>query len=315
MKAGFTWRWRSLSWSPSPFTNEGLVDTSSLAAVVPILFPLLWIEQWWVDFNRPFGFAGDTSAIKAGLDPENATAGLWRKLSAYPEATARLAPWIALLCAAAAAYVLLRRVPWWPFVALVAGEAVLLVVVSAGFSNLGPGAERYLLSNLILMFPVLAAAVMLLPRPALSSPERWSFSSRLAVEYRRCSIRLRTIRMRTCESAADVAHDWFGQHQAPLADQQFVPVLLPEAPADGFNASYAFRILGGHPDEWVFTSDPQLFLTLATSGRAPFWVLDTSVGVDPPPSSTSEQVGRFLLGVPAGQALRIPRPNRLTVAA
>jgi hypothetical protein len=275
------------------------------AAVVPLLFPLVWIEQWWSRYDAPFGFARETSAIKAALDAENARAGLLRRLTVYPEETARLAPWLALLCGAAVVYVLVRRVPWWPYIALVGGEAALLVAVSAGYSNLGPGAERYLLSNFILLFPVLAAAVVLLPRgvPRLAGIALVAIVAlRLLptlldppTHYPDADVR----------AAATRSEAWFARYDAPLADP-LVPVLLPAAPAEGFNASYALRINSGHPDDWFFTSDPALFAALATSGRAPFWMMDTSTGAAPPDAAATEQVGRFLLGVPAGQAAGRP---------
>lgn len=279
--------------------RSGRLDRTVVAsAVLPFAFPLVWVQQWWVRFGDPFGFARETSAIKAALDAENATAGLLRKLTAYPEATARLAPWLALLCAAAAGYVLVRRVPWWPYLVLVGGQAALLVGTSAGFSNLGPGAERYLLSNFILLFPVLAAAVVLLPRrlPRVAG----------ALVVVVVSMRLLPTLLdpptaypdADTRAAAKLAGAWAAHYKAPLPDP-LTPVLLPAAPADGFNASYAFRILSGRPDGWVFTSDPGLFALLATSGRAPFWVLDTSVGAEPPPAGMHERAGRFLLGVPA----------------
>ncbi len=105
-------------------------------------------------------------------------------------------------------------------------------------------------------------------------------------------------------AAAEAAGAWFERYDAPL-EAPLVPVLLPAAPGEGFNASYAFRILSGHPDGWVFTSDPELFRALATSGRAPFWIVDTDVASDPPPAATTERVGRFLLAVPSGQG-RLP---------
>ena len=75
------------------------------------------------------------------------------------------APLLIGLCLLAAGYALVRRVRWWPLPALVLGQAAALVIVSAGFSNLGPGAERYLISNVILLFPVLGAVIATLPVP------------------------------------------------------------------------------------------------------------------------------------------------------
>ncbi|RIK46367.1 MAG: hypothetical protein DCC58_03440 [Chloroflexi bacterium] len=272
----------------------------AVSAATPLLFPALWVQQWWQQFGEPFGFASETAEIKAALDAENAGAGLVRRLTVYPEETARLAPWLALLCLAAVVYALYRRVPWWPYIALVGGQAALLVAVSAGYSNLGPGAERYLLSNFILCFPILGAALVLLPRRPLHVAGGLAL---LVVLTRLLPTLLdppTTYPDADVRAAAERSADWLARYDAPLPDP-LIPVLLPAAPAEGFNASYAFRILSHHPDDWFFTSDPHLFAALTTSGRAPFWVLDTSTDSSAPPAAHSEQVGRFLLGVPLGQ--------------
>jgi hypothetical protein len=278
------WRWRALS-----------ARIVALAAL-PLAFPLVWIEQYWQLYGDPLGFAHETADMKAALDSGNTTAGLIRKLTAYPEATARLAPWLALLCVAAACYALYRRVRWWPVIALVGGQAALLTGVSAAFSNLGPGAERYLLSNFILLFPVLGAALVLLPRGALRlvGVALLTFA---AIGVIRTAVRPPT--WYPDQDTRDVASVVKKQEMPPpQQNTAAVPVLLPPAPAEGFNASYALRILSDHPDGWVFTSDPQLFTALLATTNPPMWIVDTDAAFDPPSAQTTQQVGRFVIGWP-----------------
>jgi hypothetical protein len=268
--------------------------TVGITGIVAI-FPLIWIQQHWQQYGEPFAFASETAAIKEALEPENATAGLLRRLTIYPEEAARLAPWLALLCTLAVVYALYRRVRWWPLIALIGGQAVLLVGVSAGFSNLGPGAERYLLSNFILLFPVLAAAVTLVP---------W----RIARVAASIVVLVAATRMLPTLLDPPVVYPDAGVRElaavstplldnAPLAPGQQVPVLFPDPSTEGYNASYALRILSDHPDAWLIIVDPATFSQWVDDTRPPIWVLDTTVYVTPPPGP-SRQVGRFLIGGP-----------------
>lgn len=263
-------------------------------AGVSALFPLLWIQQHWQRFGEPFAFASETAAIKASLEPENATAGLLRRVLIYPEEAARLAPWLALLCTLAVAYVLYRRVSWWPLVALIGGQAALLVGVSAGFSNLGPGAERYLLSNFILLFPVLGAAVALMPKrivrvvtlivvvvaatrmlPTLLDPP---------TVYPDADVR----------ELARVTSALLQDDGRTMADHS-IPALFPDPSTEEYNASYALRILSGHPDVWLVIVDAGTFAQWVEDTRPALWILDTSANA-PPPAGQTRQVGRFLIG-------------------
>lgn len=273
--------------------RRNLRDWRILALIaLPMIFPVIWMQQHWELFGSPFQFAYDTAAIKESETAENAGASLFRKLTIYPLETARLAPRLALLCVLAVAIALWKRVRWWPFIALTGGQAVLLVGISANFSNLGPGAERYLLTNMILLFPVLAAVVMhrsrllrlamlaalvvaMLPvvRTAVDPPTGYpDADTREVVE-----------RYKEWRSAAD-------------AEMDPVPVLLQPAPAEGFNASYALQVLTNNPEGWRLTSDPALFQAWIDTTRPPFWLLDTVTEFPEPDAARKEPAGRWVIG-------------------
>ncbi len=285
---GISWKRRDLS------------PTTLAISAIPFAFPLLWIVEHWRRFGDPLGFAHETAAIKESLDAGNVSAGLIDRLLIYPEETARLAPMLTGLCLLAACYAIIRRVQWWPVVALILGQGALLVAVSANFSNLGPGAERYLLSNVILLFPVVGAGVMLLPSKAL----RTGYTGLLVVSM--------LMLMPTLVDPPSDYPDRDVQNLASMIEDTLsnaaeghdpIPVLLPAPPADSYNAAYALRILSGHPDDWFVTSDPLLFNALLDTTRPPFWVLDGGTDALPPQGQQVEQVGRFHVGWPRPSAV------------
>ena len=273
------------------------VRLSTIAlGLVPMLFPLLWIEQYWQLHDDPFGFARETAEIKASLDAGNATASVWQRLTVYPEETLRLAPWLGLLCGLATIYALVRRVTWWPLIALICGQGLLLIGVSAGFSNLGPGAERYLLSNFILLFPVLGASVMLLPC-SLFRAAGLGATALISLTLIRTLIAPPTwYPDATVRDVARIADD---ELSSIRGRHDLVPVLLPDPPAEGFNAIYALRILSNHPDAWIITSDPAVFVAIMDTTAPPLWLIDTDSGFAPPEGWQIERVGRYLVGTPS----------------
>lgn len=279
--------------------QQRLTLRSVALAVAPLTFPFVWIVAWWNRTGDPLAFARETAEIKEALDAGNATAGLLRRLSIYPEETFRLAPLLIGLCLLAAGYALIRRVRWWPLPALILGQAAALVIVSAGFSNLGPGAERYLISNVILLFPVLAAIIATLPLP-------WP---RLAgvglVVIAGLIVGRTTLSPPTWYPDADTraTGDLLRSALADApADHDLIPVLLPPEPSEGFNAGYALRILSDHPDNWFITSNADLFAALAGTTHPPVWIADTATGVALPAAERTETIGRFVIGWPAPAA-------------
>lgn len=280
--------------------RRGLLSPRVAALVgAPLLFPLVWIVAWWRRTGDPLAFARETAEIKEALEAGNAGAGLLRRLTIYPEETFRLAPLLVGLCLLAAGYALARRVRWWPLPALVLGQAAALVVVSAGFSNLGPGAERYLISNVILLFPVLGAVVATLPIS-------WPRLAALALVAVAGLVVARTTLDPPTWYPDDDARQAGAVLREALAgapdEHDLIPVLLPPEPSEGFNAGYALRILSDHPDNWFITSNAELFAALASTTHPPVWVADTSTGAPLPPAEQTEAAGRFVVGWPAPAA-------------
>ncbi|HMM42562.1 MAG TPA: hypothetical protein PKA95_11725 [Thermomicrobiales bacterium] len=280
--------------------QRGLL-TPRVAALAgaPLLFPLVWIVTWWRRTGDPLAFARETAEIKEALEVGNAGAGLLRRLTIYPEETFRLAPLLIGLCLLAAGYTLARRARWWPLPALVLGQAAALVVVSAGFSNLGPGAERYLISNVILLFPVLGAVVVALPVP-------WPRLAALAlVAVAGLVVARTTADPPTWYPDADARQAGVVLREALAGspdEHDLIPVLLPPEPSEGFNAGYALRVLSDHPDNWFITSNAELFAALASTTHPPVWVADTSTGAPLPPAERTATAGRFVVGWPAPAA-------------
>jgi hypothetical protein len=85
--------------------------------------------------------------------------------------------------------------------------------------------------------------------------------------------------------------------------QGVTPVLLPAAPSDSFNASYALRILSGHPDEWLITSDPQLFQAWVTTLQPRLWMVDTTTHATTPAAARVQQVAQYAVGWTAARAI------------
>ncbi len=288
--------------------RRGLLSARVLAlGGAPLLFPLVWIVGWWRRTGDPLAFARETAEIKEALEAGNASAGLLRRLTVYPEETFRLAPLLIGLCLLAAGYALVRRVDWWPLPALVLGQAAALVVVSAGFSNLGPGAERYLLSNVILLFPILGAVVAMLPAP-------WPRLGALAlVAVAGLVVARTTLDPPTWYPDADARQAGAALREAlsgAPAEHDLIPVLLPPEPSEGFNAGYALRVLADHPDDWFVTSNAELFAALASTTHPPVWVADTTTGAPLPPAERTEMRGRFVIGWPAPAAVVTVAPTR-----
>lgn len=263
-----------------------------LLVALPMVFPLIWMQQHWELFGSPVQFAHDTSAIKESETAENVNAGLIRKLTIYPLETARLAPRLALLCALAVAFAAWKRVRWWPLMALVAGQALLLIGITAGFSNLGPGAERYLLTNMILLFPMLAAALLHRSRLIRAGLLVLLVIAMLPVVQT-------AVEPPTGYPDADtreVIERYLDWREAAEGTYDPIPVLLQPAPAEGFNASYAFQVLSNDPESWRLTSDPALFQAWIDTTRPPFWLLDTVTGYQSPDAATIEPAGRWTIG-------------------
>ncbi|HUY99200.1 MAG TPA: hypothetical protein VMU89_02540 [Thermomicrobiaceae bacterium] len=272
-------------------------------ALLPLLFMALWVEQNAVVLGDPLAFAHQTAAIKAALAPQNATADLLRRLVYFPRATFRASRVLTALEAGAVAWLLYRGWRrWWPYLALVLGQGALLVAVSAGFSNIGPGSERYLLSNVLLLIPVLAAAVDdLWVRRRAGQVVAGLAVVLLAASFGRDLAHPPTDYPDTAARAlATFLHRELGTPDA--LGRTAVPVLVPRPPVDAYNAGYALRILSGHPDAVAISDQPEQLDAVVASGTARLWVVDTLTGAALPPSSRTERIDRYVVGWPPAVA-------------
>lgn len=276
-------------------------------ALIPMVFIGIWIEQSAKVLGDPLAFAHQTSEIKSELAPQNAAAGSLHRLIYFPGSVFSVERSLVLLGGLACVW-LLWRYPrrWRSYVILIAGEAALLSAVSATFANIGPGSERYLLSNVLLLIPPLAAAIVdvasmrrlgLLVAVAVVVVLLVSFGHQLAAPPRtypdhdtRALGRFLAAQLRTPDPSGRTS----------------VPVFLPPPPTDAYNASYAIRILSGNSPDIDILDQQDQFEAIVASGAARLWAMDLSnhVALQPPAAARTERIGRFLVGWPL-PALRV----------
>lgn len=285
-----------------------------LGALLPFLFIGVWLQQNYAVFGDPLAFARETAAIKTELDPANVSASLVQRLLAYPRALLHIVRVVVVVSTGAALWLLVRHPRrWGEYAVFVGGQALLLILVTATFANLGPGAERYLLSNVVLLLPALAAAALDLwdLRPTGSgATARYVQRAARVVAVLGVVLLLASFGRRLAAPPRDYP-DPDTRDLAPVLStalrepdplgRPFVPVVLPHPPADAFNAGYALRILTGQPETVVITDQPALLSDMLATHGARLWVIDTTAEVDPPPAARSITVGRFILGWPAGE--------------
>lgn len=285
-----------------------------LGALLPFLFIGVWLQQNYALFGDPLAFARETAAIKTELDPANVSASLLQRLLAYPRALLQIVRVVVVASTGAALWLLLRHPRrWGVHVVFVGGQALLLILVTATFANLGPGAERYLLSNVVLLLPALAAAALDLWD---LRPTGWGATSRYVQRAARLIAVLGVVLLLASfgRRLAAPPRDYPDPDTRDLAPvlttalrepdplgRPFVPVVLPHPPADAYNAGYALRILTGQPDTVVVTDQPALLTDMLATHGARLWVVDTTAEVDPPAAERSITVGRFIIGWPAGE--------------
>lgn len=271
---------------------------ATVVAGSSLSFAAIWVEQSAMVLGGPFAFANQTSTIKSQLAPQNATSGLAERILAYGSAAFQVERSLIVLGVLACLWLLWHQPRHWiGYLVLVGGQALLLSLVSADFSNLGPGSERYLLTNVLLLIPPLAAVVAditLLPgitrflSAALVAVALLSFSRQLSAPPR---------------SYPDANTRSFGrflaqQLAAKSSAGSQVAVLLPPPPSDAFNAGYALRILSGHAGDVTITYQPAQLQQDVDTGAAQIWVLDTGTHAPWPQAARTERIGRFVVGWP-----------------
>jgi hypothetical protein len=125
---------------------------AAIACVLAVSFMAIWLQQNAQIYGDPLAFVRHTEQIRVVEDPANLQAGFLDRLGYAPAQAFREAPLLVLLGAAATALLLWRDPPRWAgLVALVWGQAALFVLMTSPFASLGPGVERFLLSNILLL--------------------------------------------------------------------------------------------------------------------------------------------------------------------
>lgn len=187
---------------------------------------------------------------------------------------------------------------------------------------MGPGSERYLLSNVLLLIPAVGAVVGAglriqgrhggppLPGPGhvvgvgpRAYPRPLGYIAPLAVLLIILTAFARQLGAPPTEypdaDAREVGTVLARALESPDAEgREAVPVLLPPPPTDAFNAGYALRILSGHPEAVTITWESPRLTESVTSGAARLWVVDETTGAPLPPAERTERIGRFVVGWP-----------------
>jgi len=321
--AGFVHWWRSNRWLPLVFASLMMLAATAIryeawfyaivmAAIVTItawhrrarwlpaalvagsslIFAVVWVEQSAMVLGGPFAFARQTAVIKSQLAPQNATAGLAQRFLAYGSAAFQVERSLIVLGVLACLWLLWRRrAEWVGYVLLVGGQALLLSLVSADFSNLGPGSERYLLTNVLLLIPPLAAVITDIT--CMTGVVRFLSAVPIAVLLLSFSRQLAA----PPRSYPDANTRSLGKVLArQTANGSRVTVLLPPPPSDAYNAGYALRILSGHASDVTITYQPAQLVQNVDTGAAQVWVVDTGTHAPQPQATRREQIGRFIVG-------------------
>lgn len=273
--------------------------TAALVAAGSFLFAIIWIEQSMAVLGSPFAFASETSAIKAKAGPENATAGILQRFASFSSAALRVDRTLIILGVLLTLWLVWRqRQRWAGYVVLVGGQAFLLSAVSAGFASLGPGSERYLLSNTLLLIPPSAAAIAVMSRKkGLRQILSLALMGLLLVSFvHQLQSPPRAYPDEDVRSVGRIISE-----QLDAATSQgglTVTVLLPGLPSDAYNAGYALRVLSGHPHDVHITDQPSQLQQDVDTGVSHLWVLDSDTHVHLPQAARTIRIGRFVIGWP-----------------
>jgi hypothetical protein len=295
----------------SVFRGGSSLRYAGASVVVSISFMMLWIQQNWQVHGDALAFARGTEAAKIAEDPSNIGTGLWERVIYFPETALITAPGLILFGAiASATLVLLDRKRWWPLLAMIWGQAVLLVVVTSAFASQGPGAERYMLINTILLcLPIAGLAAMLIDRCGRIG----TLLSGVIVLTILMSFVPDWLNPPDHYPATDT-QSLAGELEARLSGDReaYAVVLLPRIPDERFNEGYALRVLSGYPDRVEVTDEPSRLYEATQQGEASLWIIDERVDVNEPPAEERLIVGEYVIGFPPPPATASTERNQLS---
>jgi hypothetical protein len=266
-----------------------------VALALPFAFPAAWIAASALVNGDPFAFALMTSAITAA-EGTHETLTPFERLIFYPVFVAGLAWPVVGLALAAAGWQ--RRQPGVAGYALwVLAELAILSLVTARFSGIGAGRDRYVMSNVVLLLPLAALLVTALWRRGA-----WGRLAAAAALGLLLWFQLGTLLGRqhlypapdTVALAARLRADWEAGRLAPAASLP-VEVAVPGQSND-YNESYALQVLTNRPDGFRFFWDLDLFNRIVADQAPTAWITDARL-TNPgrTPGQTAETIGRYTI--------------------
>lgn len=264
------------------------------ALALPFAFPLAWIGASALVKGDPFAFAVMTSAITAAEGTHERLTPLER-LVFYPLFAAGLAWPVVGLALAATGWQ--RRPVVAGYALWVVAELAILSLVTARFSGIGAGRDRYVMSNIVLLLPLAALLITALWRRAA-----WGRLAAAAALGLLLWFQLGTLLGRqhlypapdTVALAARLRADWEAGHLAPSAKLP-VEVAVPGQSND-YNESYALQVLTNRPEGFRFFWDLDLFNRIVADQAPTVWITDARL-TNPGRASgqIAETIGRYTI--------------------
>lgn len=286
-----------------------------LVALLPFSFIALWLGASALTLGDPLAFAKATSQINSDWSPAAAQSDWWTKLTFYPALFLALAPPISglLLVGVAVAAGIERSRRLFAYVALLLGEAVFFILITARYNNIGAGSDRYLVSLLLLLLPFVAY-LLDLPlrsswlrahggwlRPVLLMVSGLVFASVFVYSFDRTLARRESFPDRDTQAVAGYLRARFAAGSLPPDSR--VVVNLPPASSDRHNAQYVFQVISNKPDNFIFLTDNATFNAVAGSAHPRLWLVDETAGNSNPPTGASElRFGRYHIALSGPQA-------------
>jgi hypothetical protein len=241
---------------------------------LPFLFPAAWIIGSAAQYGDPFAFARLTSDITAAEGTHQDLSQLDRLLF-YPVFAAILA-WPVVALAAAGAVWHRRWLGVAPYVLWVLGELAILSLVTARFSGIGAGRDRYVLSTIVLLLPLVGLLLVTLWRQATWGRVGAAAATGLLLWFAGTTLLSRQHPYPAPETVAVADRLRAAWANGTLDADARVPIEVgvPGEQNALFNESYALRVLTSRPAAFDVYWEPAVF-NRAVADRAPtVWITD-----------------------------------------
>lgn len=280
--------------------------------VVPFLFPAVWVGASALISGDPFSFAHVTSDITAAEATHESLTAIER-LIFYPIFAATLA-WPVVGLALAGALWQRRRPGVVGYTLWLLGELAVLALVTARFSGIGAGRDRYVMSTIVLLLPLVSLTVV-----ALWQRAGWTRLAALAAAGLLIWFSGATLLGRshpypapaTVSLAARLRTAWAAGEldEAPALPME---VGVPGEDNATFNESYALRVLTNRLDGVTPVWDLTLFNRIVADRAPGGWITDRRlVNSDRPVAPAREEFGPYTLHFrPPPPAVSVVGPAR-----